>query len=69
MMSEFITGVVLACLIVAALCGGINWAHSSACETKWAESPYPHTKYGFVAGCRVSKDGKTYLPSTSVREF
>lgn len=68
--SVFFGGLILAfCLIFGALAWGVTALNSYSCASKWEESEYKHTKYGFIAGCRVSKDGVHYMPATSIRDF
>jgi hypothetical protein len=38
-----------------------------ACEEKWKNSGY-QSDYGFLSGCRVSRDGKVWIPEDVVRE-
>lgn len=61
--------ILAACLFFGAIGVVANTINSYSCASKWEESEYKHTKYGFVAGCRVSKDGVTYMPATSIRDF
>lgn len=37
------------------------------CHTTWKDSGYL-AKYSFFAGCRVSRDGIIFIPSSAVRE-
>lgn len=56
-------------LFIGAVVYVINELERRGCVTQWADSPYPYTRYDITAGCRVSKDGIVFIPSTAVREF
>lgn len=68
-MKAAIVFILALCLFFGATCAAFNTLNSYSCASKWEDSEYKHTKYGFVAGCRVSKDGVTYMPATSIRDF
>lgn len=41
---------------------------SWSCSSKWSESGFV-TKWGPIAGCRISSDGKRYIPEERYREI
>lgn len=55
-------------LMLAVLLGLAYWANSAECTNQWERSGF-QSDYGFVQGCLISKDGKTWIPAANYREI
>lgn len=58
-------------LIVLAIIGiliGAPILSAYICKVSWADSGM-RSKWGIASGCRVSKDGKNWIPEESYREI
>lgn len=56
-------------IVVAFLMGvGFNYLIGASCHSQWAKSGFA-VEYGFIAGCTISKDGKTFIPADNYREI
>lgn len=68
MMGE-LCGLLLAGLVcIGVVVFGVNKMNEYYCTEAWGESGYT-IKYGWMTGCRVSKDGVIFIPSENVREL
>lgn len=56
---------VIVLFLLAVLFGGVK-VDEYICHTKWGDSGLS-VKYGPLAGCRVSEDGKTWIPEDRYR--
>lgn len=65
--SDSVIALVLILVIFAVAMVASYFAKSYACRTGWEQSGYA-SKFGFITGCLVQKDGK-WFPSSSIREI
>lgn len=57
------------CGFIVAVVIGVGAALSAAsCHRQWQDSEF-QTDWGMVQGCRISKDGKRWIPAENYREL
>ena len=55
-------------VVSALLFAGINALARNSCQQRWEHSGF-QSEYSFMTGCRISKDGKVWLPESNYREI
>lgn len=55
-------------VFIAATCIGAYYYGAYSCQSKWQQSGF-QTSYGVFQGCRISRDGKVWIPAENYREI
>jgi len=53
-------------IVIILMIGGC--VSAASCSSRWEDSGF-RTDWGPIKGCRISKDGKTWVPEKNYREI
>lgn len=63
-----VLGIVIGTFLAGTMATLVYWSKRVSCKAQWQDSGYQY-RYELFAGCRVSADGKVFIPADNLREL